>query len=337
MASKKIRRYKEWPGRNKFLCNGHIMLGSNPIWFLFTIFLTTWPFVIYIVFIQFEYKLKLFHLVIMGILFVFGLHALFNAALREPGIIPRNPPKHILEPEIPKNAIHSSWKYCETCNIYRPPRCKHCKYCDNCVQHFDHHCPWVGNCIGIRNYCYFLEFVFSITILCGYMCSLTMYVSIMEVLKLKGKDEWSNIMWKLLSQNPALIVIDFFTFLVFCSLFGLAGYHLNLIRKGETTNEQVRGTFKGIKNPYHKGFCRNFTKIFCEPSPKSQLSVRAYIIIPDEEIPYYPLHHPLITVSSPKMNVERKFCCMVPVSKKKNIITVQTMEDAIGIEANQTP
>jgi len=50
---------------------------------------------------------------------------------------------------------------CPDCGVIRTPRCRHCALCKGCVDRYDHHCPWVNNCIGKGNFAYFYSFVLS--------------------------------------------------------------------------------------------------------------------------------------------------------------------------------
>lgn len=50
-------------------------------------------------------------------------------------------------------------KWCRECRLWRPYRCGHCHMCGKCVLRLDHHCIWMGTCIGERNMRFFALFL----------------------------------------------------------------------------------------------------------------------------------------------------------------------------------
>ena len=53
-------------------------------------------------------------------------------------------------------------EFCPFCLVKNKFRSKHCLICQICVDEFDHHCFWVGNCIGKNNYTLFFSFLIFI-------------------------------------------------------------------------------------------------------------------------------------------------------------------------------
>ena len=59
-------------------------------------------------------------------------------------------------------------RYCFKCHAYKPPRSHHCRVCKRCVLRMDHHCPWIGNCVGHGTYAYFLQYTTAVVIATSY-------------------------------------------------------------------------------------------------------------------------------------------------------------------------
>lgn len=49
--------------------------------------------------------------------------------------------------------------YCDLCRSYVDLSSRHCRSCARCVQQFDHHCMWINNCVGGKNYRMFLVMI----------------------------------------------------------------------------------------------------------------------------------------------------------------------------------
>ncbi|XP_071551385.1 palmitoyltransferase ZDHHC18-B isoform X1 [Panulirus ornatus] len=302
MASVK-RKWQIFPGRNKFCCDGRIIMAQQTGIFYFTVGLIVVTNVLFFVFdcpflaVNLTPAIPAFG----GLLFIFVMSSLFHTSFTDPGIIPRatadeaiytekqievptsgNGPRLRPPPrtkEITVNGVTVKLKYCFTCKIFRPPRASHCSICDNCVERFDHHCPWVGNCVGRRNYRYFYLFIISLAFLCVFIFSCVIAHLIIFMNKKGGT------FMVAVQNNPASVIEGVICFFSVWSILGLAGFHTYLTTSNQTTNEDIKGSFTSRRgqanfNPYGYGnFCLNCLAVLCGPVQPSLIDRRGVVTL----------------------------------------------------------
>ncbi|CAM9310650.1 unnamed protein product, partial [Discosporangium mesarthrocarpum] len=270
---KSYYRYEEWGGYNKFLFGGRVMLGSDFRWFVGSNIVLGLPVAVFYVVMSSSFPVaggKVLAWIGVGIWSI-TMVSLWMTAVTDPGIIPPNPSHARAEPPRGEALGLHGFKYCETCNIFRPPRSKHCSSCNNCVDRFDHHCPWVGSCVAIRNYRYFLIFISSTVMLIFYM----MAVSVARVslrVATRHHPSVAEVVVTILG-DPFDLSLTTIALGVGSSLARLLAYHIDLIRKGETTNEDMRGVYSNHPNPYNLGCRKNAMQLMWASVPPSRLPV----------------------------------------------------------------
>lgn len=102
-----------------------------------------------------EYRVPIFMQYSVHVSFILSNILFLLSWLRDPGylhhdesidffqIIERFDPNHL----------------CPECEVIRTERSRHCNICNRCVERFDHHCPWINNCVGTRNHGHFYLYI----------------------------------------------------------------------------------------------------------------------------------------------------------------------------------
>ncbi|XP_070553698.1 uncharacterized protein [Ptychodera flava] len=192
-------------------------------------------------------------------------YSFYKAYTTDPGFYQKNSQEY--DRAIKQVAHFDEWKQgknplsrlCHTCRIVKPLRTKHCRVCNRCVMHFDHHCPYIYNCVGYYNRKWFVFFVTSVAI-----NGLITQLFAIALIKIEGW-RWMYVL--------GIIQVIFFSFIA----IGLSLATWCMAAFNVTTNERInwqryhylKDAHGHYYNPYNRGVKRNFQEYFhIRPPPQ---------------------------------------------------------------------
>uniref|UniRef100_A0A8D0EZE1 Palmitoyltransferase n=1 Tax=Strix occidentalis caurina TaxID=311401 RepID=A0A8D0EZE1_STROC len=184
----------------------------------------------------------------------------FKVSLMDPGFVKseeeadKSEEQSMVTPQVPSNI---KMRRCGYCMVKQPMRAKHCQLCQHCVRRYDHHCPWIENCVGEKNHPLFIVYLSAQLV----------------VLLWGGHVAWSGLYfeqsWEWLQHNILLLMsflmIVIFTIVVLLLLIS----HLYLISCNTTTWEFMSHhrisylRHSELENPFDQGVILNLWRFFC--------------------------------------------------------------------------
>ena len=102
--------------------------------------------------------------------------------------------------------------------------------CNRCVSNFDHHCKFVNNCVGGKNYKIFIKLIFTLQIFQSFILSCTVYY-----IKNKAKFDYVDLLsYGLIAISGGVIIMNGY----------LIGFHIFIHFKGVSTFEYIEMNMK---------------------------------------------------------------------------------------------
>ena len=166
-------------------------------------------------------------------------------------------------------------KKCEKRNknfLDKPNRTHHCRLCNICVLKMDHHCPFVGNCIGLVNYRYYYQLLFYGSCFLLFSCVIycfNIYFHFFKIFKgdnvnkhgaydSKNGVNFENSVYYRILEFSFWVIPLVLVFIGFLPTFGLFCNHTMLIFKNCSTLEN----FGNDEYAFSFGKLSNLKKIF---------------------------------------------------------------------------
>ena len=259
-------------GRSKFWCNFFCVSGPqyHNVFFAFILISLTQACLLLIFIKAYSQISILYQIIISFIFYIFELINMILGCCTDPGVLPRHPKDlyYLTNRPLLRQVINGHKiivPFCYTCSMFRPPRTSHCSVCDNCVERFDHHCLWLGTCIGKRNYKYFYWFISSLFINQIFQIFSAIYYIVNQAKKIKNKEK--NSLFIVIAYSG---IVFYNILFIACFLGKLLLIHTFLVFKNFTFYEMVKKKLEIYPlNPFRKFKYDVFKKLLFKFPSKS--------------------------------------------------------------------